>query len=116
MLLWCAAAAWAGSVDPASDAARVATPVLPLPAPLIDRHSDLELGEGWLPSSSVDGFAPVPFSDLDVGSVALPPGVEPAPLDPRLQPAVIPLPAPLYVGGALVALTILLRRALLRAV
>lgn len=128
MLVCCAAAAMAGPVQPVVDFGHVAEEAdLPAENPSLFRPSLLRLvvePPHDLPPTRLDTFAAfdgfVPSVSLatlhhgTIGGVALPPE-EIASIEPVLQPAVIPLPMPLYAAVLLLALTLLARRAILRA-
>jgi hypothetical protein len=118
MLLCCAAAAWAGPVEPATvlDTSLPAADVDALPAHYRAAPDRLNSEGAMLAPTAIDCFIAVPLSSTYEGAAPLAAAAEPpAPLDERTLPAVIPLPAPLHVGAAFVALAILFRRALLRA-
>lgn len=63
-----------------------------------------------------DGFVPVDFfaTTYEASGASVAPQAAHL-LEPTAPPAVIPLPAPVYAGAALLALTLLARRAILRA-
>jgi len=121
MLACCAAAALAGPVHPATnlqpavaviaidDLAGDLSPLQMIPATVDDSPPTL------LDSFAADTFNPsISLSATHNGAVATA-AANVAALEPTAQPAVIPLPAPLYAGVALLALTLITRRKILRA-
>jgi len=124
MLVCCAAAAWAGPVEPSRFRERVVGPpneqvpsvrsVLPLVA---SRTSgETEEHATLLTTVVVEGFVPVSLSPtyggVASGKIAEEDG---APLGPQgHQPAVIPLPHPLSAAAALLALLVVMRRLIVR--
>ncbi len=126
MLVCCAAAAMAGPVHPSVDSGRFAEDAdLESQRRSLSRESILRLvveSPHDLPPvrldtvAPVDGFVPtVSLSSLHNGTIDKAPPEEIAAIQPVIQPAVIPLPIPLYAAAALLALTLLARRAILRA-
>jgi hypothetical protein len=122
MLACCAAAALAGPVYPVTDLAATvessdARAAAADPSPLhfiAEPHRDPAptLYESF---AGVDGFDPsVSLSATSGAAVALA-SEDMAVLDPAVQPAVIPLPVPLYACAVLLALALFARRAILRA-
>ncbi len=128
MLVCCAAAAMAGPVQPPVDFddvaedgdSRAEEPSLLHPLLLhVVTEPPRDLSPiRWNTVAAVDGFVPsVSLSTLHDGTIqgaALSPD-EIASIAPAIQPAVIPLPMPLYAAALLLALTLLARRAILRA-
>jgi hypothetical protein len=120
MLACCVAAAWAGPVDPTSPDDFATTPMAgaePLP-PLRDvAPASLDAGteSSFLAKVTADGFAPVSLSATYeiAASRAISPE-EAAVVNPAGQPAVIPLPAPLYATAVLLALVLACRRIIFR--
>jgi hypothetical protein len=123
MLVCCAAAAWAGPVEPTSfadrsiEVSRELAPVMhPAPAPPI-RSGSTRGDPSLLDTVVVEGFVPVSLSSTYEGAARVKAAQEDvAPLGPQgHQPAVIPLPHPLYAAAVLLVLVIVARRAIIRA-
>ncbi len=120
MLACCAAAALAGPVQPATklEPAGITPDVPP------GSHCPLDAIQPVIDNSSTtffeslvvtDGFVPSVSLTATHGGTAAMTRENVASLEPAVQPAVIPLPVPLYAGVALLALTLIPRRAILRA-
>jgi hypothetical protein len=123
MFACCVAAAWAGPVEPALSGSRSvlvshepAPAAQRAPAPVI--RKDAAWAEpSLLDTVVVEGFVPVTLSATYEGAARPNPAAEEdvAPLGPQgQQPAVIPLPHPLYAAAVLLVLVILARRAIIR--
>jgi hypothetical protein len=123
MLVCCAAAAWAGRVDPIADRDPPSTwsDGTTGPLQLVDPRRDepaAPLLTMTMVDADIDGFVPISFSGTHQELAPITPPLSPevvAALDPPARPAVIPLPPALYAGAAPAAAVVLLRRRLLRA-
>ena len=124
MLVCCAAAAWAGPVEPSrfreqavsppSELAPALRSALPLVAPGTTGEAaehatllDTVVVEGFVPvslSATYDGVAGTKVAEDDVAPLGL----------QGHQPAVIPLPHPLAAAAVLLAILVIMRRLIIR--
>ena len=121
MLACCVASAWAGPVDPTSSDKQAAVAVAESGPSAAWRALDPVPGAGtaepsYLGTVTAAGFAPVSLSaTYEVASAPKLTPEDAALVSPTAtQPAVIPLPAPLYATAALLALLVACRRILFR--
>jgi len=119
MLACCAAAVFAGPVQPASpvdDSLSAASPEGDSSPLQVIAFSPPELDTTEFYDHDDIGFVSVPFT----ASYESPPSIVPEEADvlapaPTVQSAVIPLPSPLYAALALIGVALIARRAMLRA-
>ncbi len=117
MLACCTAAVLAGPVQPLRD---LDTPVDAVPVILAAPSDGIAaVASGPTPPvlevAFVDGLDSVGFLAFPYPDHVAASRQEPVPPNGSVQPAVVPLPAPIYAAAGLLAVTLLTRRAILRA-
>ena len=121
MLACCAAAAWAGPVEPPGSRDQTVDFPRELVTPgrsaasMVPEVGRAANSQSLLETVVIEGFVPVSLSATYDGA-ARPKSVEEAvaPLSAQGQPAVIPLPHPLYAAAVLLTLLVVARRLIIR--